>query len=294
MDVQHYQFEGHRIAYKTYGSGKRAVVLVHGLLFDQEMHGPLAKKLAEAGNYVVTIDMVGHGKSDNPIERFDMQRYSFAVKTLMDKLDIGEAVVGGTSLGANIGLETAAYFPERVRGLICDMPALERAIVGGSAIFTPIMLGAKYLTPAMQLTSRAARVIPSWSMPFTASLLLDVIKRDPKVTADVLQGLYFGRLAPPRLERMDITAPTLVIGHRFDPVHPHADAVELAEDMPNARFVEARSVAELRLMPKRLTKEILDHVDLCWRPRAVRSGAANGQVPKGAVKRTRKSRSSGQ
>jgi pimeloyl-ACP methyl ester carboxylesterase len=293
MDVQHYQFEGHKIAYKTYGSGKRAVVLVHGLLFDQEMHAPLAKKLAEHGNFVVTVDMVGHGKSDSPMDRFDMQRYSFAVRALMDKLEIDEAVIGGTSLGANIGLEAAVYFPERVRGLIADMPALERAIVGGSAIFTPLMLTAKYLTPLTNIGSRVARMIPNVGLPFTASLLLDVLKRDPQTTSDVLQGLYFGRLAPPRAERMDIEVPTLVIGHRYDPIHPFQDAVELAEDVPNAKFVEARSVAELRLMPKRLTKEVVDHVDLCWRPRAVSHGKSNGAVPKAAVKRARKSRSSG-
>lgn len=291
MDVKHFQFEGHKIAYRTYGSGKRAVILVHSLLFNQDLHGPLARKLAEHGNYVVTIDMVGHGDSDGPIDRFDMQRYSHAVETLMNKLDIDEAVIGGTSLGANIGLEAAVHFPERVRGLITDMPALERAIIGGSAIFTPIMLWAKYLTPVANVTSRAARVIPRWSMPYSANLVLDVIKRDPGTTSHVLQGIYFGRIAPPREERMDIEAPALVIGHKFDPVHPFQDAVELAKDMPNATFIEARSIAELRLMPKRLTQAIIDHVDLCWQPRAVASknGVAPRTAARGAVKRAKKS-----
>jgi pimeloyl-ACP methyl ester carboxylesterase len=291
MDVQHFQFEGHRIAYRTYGSGKRAVFLVHSLLFNQEMHAPLAKALAEHGNFVITIDMVGHGASDGPMDRFDMTRYAHAVVSLMDKLDVDEAVIGGTSLGANIGLETAVHYPERVRGLITDMPALERAIVGGALFFTPIMLSAKFLTPASKLTARAARLVPRWSMPYSANLLLDVLKRDPKMTAEVLQGLYFGRLAPPRIERMDIEAPALIIGHRFDPVHPFADAVELSEDMPNATFIEARSIAELRLMPKRLTKAIVEHVEMCWRPRAVKASTngaqSNGRVAKGAIKRTR-------
>lgn len=278
MDVQHFQFEGHRIAYRTYGSGKRAVVLVHSLLFNQEMHAPLAQKLAEHGNFVITIDMVGHGKSDGPMDRFDMTRYAHAVIALMNKLDIDEAVIGGTSLGANIGLEAAVHHPDRVRGLITDMPALERAIVGGSFFFTPIILSAKLLTPASQLAARAARLVPRWSMPYSANLLLDVLKRDPRVTGEVLQGLYFGRLGPPRIERMDIEASALIIGHRFDPVHPFADALELAEDMPNATFIEARSIAELRLMPKRLTKAIVEHVELCWKPREV--AAAKRRVGK--------------
>jgi len=292
MDVQHFQFEGHRFAYKSFGEGKRAVVLIHGLLFDQEMHGPLAQTLAAHGNRVVTVDMLGHGKSDAPLDHWDMQRYAYAVNALLEKLDIDEAVVGGTSLGANIALELSAYFPERVRGLILDMPALERAIIGGSAVFTPLMLAAKYMTPVAEAGSKVFKLVPKWGLPFAVGLLVDVLKREPKPTADVLQGIYFGRLAPPRMERMEIDVPTLVIGHKFDPVHPFQDAVELAEDMPDATFVEAKSVLELRIMPARLTKMIVDHVDYCWRPRAVKPKAPKRIGGKPAAKRSRKPRAS--
>jgi pimeloyl-ACP methyl ester carboxylesterase len=274
MDVNHFQFEGHRIAYKTYGSGKRAVVLVHGLLFNQEMHAPLARALAEEGNFVITVDMAGHGKSDAPIDRFDMTRYSHAVDRLLDKLSIKEAVVGGTSLGANIGLEFAVHHPERTRGLILDMPTLERGIVGGAAVFTPILIGAEYVKPIVSAAARLMRLLPTKPFPYSVNMALDLMKRDPKVTSDVLKGIYFGRLAPPRSERRQITAPALVIAHKLDPIHPFDDATELANDLPNATFVEARSVVELRLMPKRLTKEIVAFVEECWKPQAVKPAAA--------------------
>lgn len=274
MDVKHFQFEGHKIAYKTYGSGKRAVVLVHGLLFNQEMHGPLARKLAEQGNFVITVDMAGHGKSDRPIDAFDMARYSHAVNRLLDKLAISEAIVGGTSLGAGIGLEFAAHHSDRMRGLIADMPALERSITGGAAVFTPILMGAEFAEPVVGLAARAMRLIPSRPFPYSVNMALDLMKREPRSTASVLKGIYFGRLGPPRSERMKMTMPALVIGHKFDPIHPFEDAKELAEDMPNARFVEAHNVFELRLMPKRLTAEIIEFVDDCWKPRAVEDAPA--------------------
>lgn len=294
MDVSTFQFEGHRIAYKTYGSGKRAVVLVHGLLFNQEMHAPLARALAEQGNFVITMDMAGHGKSDAPLNRFDMTRYSHAINRLLTSLSIDEAIVGGTSLGANIGLEFAVHHTDRMRGLILDMPALERGIVGGAAIFTPILLGAEYAEPVVNLTSRLMRLVPSRPLPYSVNMAMDLMKRQPKATADVLKGIYFGRLAPPRTERMEIVAPALVIGHKWDPIHPFADAAELAGDLVNSTFVEARNVFELRLMPKRLTKEIVDFVEECWKPQVVEPVAAKptpirrGAAARAAAERRRK------
>ncbi|MBK5231263.1 MAG: alpha/beta hydrolase, partial [Thermoleophilia bacterium] len=213
--------------------------------------------------------MAGHGKSDAPIDRFDMTRYSHAVHRLLDKLGVDEAIVGGTSLGANIGLEFAAHHADSLRGLILDMPALERGIVGGSAVFTPILLGAEYAGPVVGVAARLMRMVPSKPFPYSVNMALDLMKRDPRTTSDVLKGIYFGRLAPPREERMEIAAPALVIGHKFDPIHPFEDATELAGDIQNSKFVEARSVFELRLMPKRLTKEIVAFVEDCWKPQAV-------------------------
>jgi hypothetical protein len=60
---------------------------------------------------------------------------------------------------------------------------------------------------------------------------------------------------------------TLVIGHRRDPVHPFSDAGMLAGELPNARLLEASSIIELRVAPERLTNEISDFIDGCWKPR---------------------------
>ena len=58
-----------------------------------------------------------------------------------------------------------------------------------------------------------------------------------------------------------------MIGHHRDPVHPFSDAGMLAEELPNARLLEASSIIELRVAPERLTGEIADFIDECWLPR---------------------------
>jgi len=40
-----------------------------------------------------------------------MQRFAEQVVALLDHLEVEQAVVGGTSLGANVALETAALAP---------------------------------------------------------------------------------------------------------------------------------------------------------------------------------------
>ena len=52
--------------------------------------------------------------------------------------------------------------------------------------------------------------------------------------------------------------PALVIGHPSDPLHPFSDADMVAEEMPNARLVDANSILEWRLNPGRLDDELSD------------------------------------
>ena len=46
----------------------------------------------------------------------------------------------GTSLGANVALEAAAQAPERVRGMVIEMPVLDHALIGCAIAFTPLMV----------------------------------------------------------------------------------------------------------------------------------------------------------
>ena len=94
----------------------------------------------------------------------------------------------------------------------------------------------------------------------------------------MLQGLFFGRTAPSPAQRRAMLAPTLVIGHRRDPIHPLTDAGMLADELPNGRLLEANSFVELRLTPDRLTGEIAAFLDACWKP-ARRGGAGPAASP---------------
>jgi pimeloyl-ACP methyl ester carboxylesterase len=232
------------------------------------MHEPLAKALAARGNRVITLDLLGHGRSERPLDPqcYSMTFFGAQVIALLDHLEIDAAVVLGTSLGANTALEAAALAPERLRGMVIEMPVLDGALIACALAFTPLMLALSYGEPMMRMVQAGAKLIPR--LPLLLDFVVDTVRQDPAPGAAVLQGLFFGRIAPHRGVRRRIETPTLVIGHRRDPLHPFSDAGMLAEELPNGRLLEASSIIELRIAPDRLTGEIADFIDECWQPRA--------------------------
>jgi pimeloyl-ACP methyl ester carboxylesterase len=273
-----FRHEGHRLAYTVYGDGPRTCVLVHGLLLSQKMHARLARALAERGHRVVTLDLLGHGRSDRPSDMtlYSMSFFGEQMIALLDHLELDDAVLGGTSLGANATLEAAAHAPERVRGMVVEMPVLDNALLAAAVAFTPLMVALTFGEPVMRALASAARRMPTGRGPWLADVALDTIRQDPAPSAAVLHGLFFGRTAPHKNLRRQLRAPALVIGHHRDPVHPFSDSGALVKELPNARLVEASSILELRLTPERLTAEIGDFLDECWKPRR-RSVASRGR-----------------
>jgi pimeloyl-ACP methyl ester carboxylesterase len=266
--VPSFRHDGHRIAYNEFGDGPRTCVLVHGLLLSSLMHEPLARDLAARGNRVVTIDLLGHGRSDRPREpwNYSIPGCAEQVVGLLDHLEVDEAVILGTSLGANAALEVCLLAPERVRGTVIEMPVLDNALIGCIVAFTPMLVALAFGGPLVRLTAAAARAVPRRLLPFYGNVLLDTVRQDPAPSAGVMQGLFFGRVAPHPEQRRTFAAPALVIGHRRDPVHPLSDAGMLADELPNARLLEANSIVELRVSPERLTGEIAGFLEDCWRP----------------------------
>src|SRR3954447_18165801 len=268
--AERFEYDEFELAYESYGEGPRVTVLLHGLLFSKRMHAELARALADRGHRVITLDLLGHGASDRPRDmwRYSMTEFGREVVALLDHLSVEQAVVMGTSLGANTTLEVASIAPERLRGMVVEMPVLDHALLGCAVAFTPLMLGLTFGAPAARALARAARLVPSRLLPWQAGILVDWVAQDPEPSAAVIQGLFFGRTAPHRDERRTFQAPALVIGHRFDMIHPFSDAGMLADELPNGRLLEANSILELRLAPARLTNEIAAFLDDCWKPAA--------------------------
>ncbi len=267
-----FDYEGHRITYDEYGFGDRVLVLVHGLLMNSRMYERLGPTIAQNGNRVICLNVLGHGPSDGPDELgyYSMTAFADQVEALLDNVGVEQAVIGGTSLGANVSLEFATRHPERARALFMEMPVLEDALVAVAVIFTPIMLTLQIGAPVLRFLAGAARQVPRTH--YLLDIVLDWMRRDPERSANVLRGLLLGRSAPIAERRRGIEHQALVVGHRSDPLHPFSDSDTLVGELPNARLVNADSILEWRTHPERLNDELGAFLDDVWSEPGAGSG----------------------
>jgi non-heme chloroperoxidase len=84
--------------YEDHGAGQ-PVVLIHGYPLDGHSWEKQLPVLLEAGKRVITYDRRGFGHSSQPTVGYDYDTFAADLKTLVDKLDLRDAVLTGFSMG---------------------------------------------------------------------------------------------------------------------------------------------------------------------------------------------------
>ncbi len=86
---------------------------------------PMIEPLADAGFFVVSVDMPGWGKSsptsDSPLVG---KAAVEVIIEILDALEVDRAALMGKSWGGGVAVKTAVDFPDRVSHLILTAPAL--------------------------------------------------------------------------------------------------------------------------------------------------------------------------
>ncbi|HEU5084893.1 MAG TPA: alpha/beta fold hydrolase [Acidimicrobiales bacterium] len=257
-----FEWNGRSLHFETFGSGDDVVVLLHGLLLNTKLNRGFARRLAGDGRRVVLLDLLGHGQSDKPVHaaeyRFDT--YVEQVIALLDHLGVEQATLGGVSLGANVSLLAAATHPERVRGLVVEMPVLEWAVPAAALTFVPLLLATHYARRPLVPLADLVRGLPRTGIDALDSLL-DAASLPPDVISAILHGILVGPIAPTFDARAALEIPVLVIGHRADLIHPFSDAENLSRQVPGARLVRGVLPFGMRFFPRRMLGEIEAFLD---------------------------------
>ena len=113
-------FKNANISFSDQGTGT-AVVLIHGFLENTTMWKNVVPEISKR-NRIVTIDLLGHGKTDCLGYVHSMELFAETIAAVLKELRIRKCILVGHSLGGYIALAFAEKHPQKVKGL-CLMNA---------------------------------------------------------------------------------------------------------------------------------------------------------------------------
>lgn len=87
-----------------------AVVLIHGYPLSDASWEYQYHALVKAGYRAIGITLRGFGQSDKPFGKYDYNQFADDIKSVLDQMDLKDAVIGGHSMGGAIALHYAAKY----------------------------------------------------------------------------------------------------------------------------------------------------------------------------------------
>lgn len=224
---------------EQHGHG-RPLVMLHGLGSNIESMRPDIAALSPVRR-VVALDSRGHGRSDRPAA-YTLDDHVDDVLAVMDALELQTADVMGTSMGSYVAQGVATRAPERVSMLVLVVPK-----ASGTTSSVARLIGEH----AAELHGKTNDEILAFigELMFAPTSGPDLrAQREQAVQRDLALGLTQTpeqfQAASRALEGFDfrpdlprVTADTLVVSGRHDPLNPPYEGEVIAGLIPRARFV---------------------------------------------------------
>jgi pimeloyl-ACP methyl ester carboxylesterase len=106
-----------KIHYVSEGKGKDAIVLVHGwgcrVTHWRDQIPDLSKRAR-----VIALDLPGHGESDKPEIKYDMDLFAAAIDAVMKDAGVEHAVLVGHSMGTPVVRQFYRKYPQKTLALV--------------------------------------------------------------------------------------------------------------------------------------------------------------------------------
>jgi pimeloyl-ACP methyl ester carboxylesterase len=252
--------DGTRIFWGTRGQGP-AVVLNDGIGCDGFAWKYLQPHLASS-HRVVHWQYRAHGRSGFPADRarIDLPAHARDLISVLDALEVDDAVLVGHSMGTQVALETYRLAPDRVRGLVlvCGSYGKVTATFHGSDVLKQVLPA---LLDAVERRKGLARAL--WGR-IPAKLAFHIARLSKEVDSLAIREEDFrpymehiATMEPSMFLAMlrhagdhtaedllpNITAPTLVISAERDTFTPPALAEHMAHEIPGAELFMLRGAS---------------------------------------------------
>jgi pimeloyl-ACP methyl ester carboxylesterase len=108
---------GIQLHYLEFAGEKPTIILMHGLTANAHAFDSLIAEGLSPAFHVISIDLRGRGKSDQPAG-YALADHAADIIGVLDKLDIQQAIIGGHSFGALLTLYLAKHFPARIKKMV--------------------------------------------------------------------------------------------------------------------------------------------------------------------------------
>ncbi|WP_022828984.1 alpha/beta fold hydrolase [Flavobacterium antarcticum] len=109
-------FKNTKISFADEGKGT-ALIFLHGFLENKKMWNALVPEFSKKYR-VITIDLLGHGKSESLGYVHSMEDNADIVHTVLAELRLRKAIFVGHSMGGYVALAFAELYPEFMKGLV--------------------------------------------------------------------------------------------------------------------------------------------------------------------------------
>ena len=230
---------GIKLNVEVQGAGQ-PVVLLHGLTSNITMHQLEIAQLSRSFQ-TVAIDSRGHGRSDKPAH-YTLQDHIDDVFGVLDALHLDRIFLVGTSMGSYIAQGVASRQPARVAKLVLITPKAEGQTSSSARFLAAHADELQGKTPEEVQMFLLTHIFAPSTPPQTIAAMEDfgrqqweaglVLTPEQTLAANrALEGFDFRPVLP------QITAETLVISGRHDPLNPPEEGQAIAERIPRATFV---------------------------------------------------------
>lgn len=116
LEARELQLHGHRVSYRTAGSGP-PLVLLHGIASSSMTWQHVTPWLAQRYT-LIAPDFLGHGASATPRGDYSLGAHASGVRDLLTALGHDRVTIVGHSLGGGVAMQFAYLFPERCERLV--------------------------------------------------------------------------------------------------------------------------------------------------------------------------------
>ena len=234
MNEKFINIDENKIRYLESGNSDNTLVLIHGLGASAnrwEYVIPHFKK-----NYrVIVPDLIGFGYSDKPLVDYTTDFFSEFLKKFLEKLDIKNPVLIGSSLGGQIIAEYTLNNNNAVKKLILISPS--GVMKHSTPALDAYVMAALY--PNQEAAKNAFEMMSGSSKNIDPKIVEGFVKRMRLPNAKMafmstLLGLKNSQILTEKLS--SITVPTMVIWGELDPVIPVKYADSIVSTIKDCRF----------------------------------------------------------